>query len=234
MNKILKLYGLTKAETEEKLSDVIEKNKQSIKISIKEKYLDISLDISGEDEDNINAVIKQIFDKCKSYIYSDSYTTLYEKLAEVLEVRGKKLCIMEQGSGGVITTNLLAIANADKYIVASLVLPSADSWLTRFDIDPKMLSANNGISSKLVFSIASALRRTYLADYYVVCISSDASGLEVYNLDKSQDNYIYSLVAIGDPSGVDIFKIALSGDKRDRNNQTAKAIAHKLITELKK
>lgn len=234
MNKILKLYGLTKTEIQEKLSDIIEENKNLCKISIKEKYLDISLDISGEDEDNINTVIKQIFDKLKNYIYADGFVTLYEKLAECLSVRGKTLCIMEQGSGGVISTNLLSIEDADKHIVASIILPSADNWLTRFDIDPKMLREGRGLSSKLVFTIASALRRTYLADYYIVALSSDAVGLEVYNLEKSADEKEYSLVAIGDPAGVDIFKINLSGDKRDRNNQTAKAIVYKLITELKK
>ena len=97
-----------------------------------------------------------------------------------------------------------------------------------------MLTENKGISSKLAFTIASAMRRTYLADYYIVAISSDAVGLEVYNLDKNVSENPYSLVAIGDSTGVDIFKINLSGNKRDRNNQTAKAICYKLITEMKK
>ena len=234
MNKILKLYGLNKEEVQEKLNTVLNSLPKNTKISIKEKYLDISLDISSDAEDNINTVIKQIFDKCKNYIYADGYVTLYEKLAEVLDVRNKKLCIMEQATGGVLATNLLAIDGTDKHIVSSLVLPTTDGWIRAYDIDPRMLTENKGISSKLVFSIASAMRRTYLADYYIVAVSSDAVGLEVYNIEKGIDDNPYSLVAIGDSTGVDIFKISLSGDKRDRNNQTAKAICYKLITEMKK
>ena len=234
MNKILKLYGLNKSEVEEKISEIQEKYSDLCKISIKEKYLDVSLDISGENEDNINEIIKQIFDKLKNNIYATEYKTLYERLAEILDIRNKKLCLMEQATGGVISSNLLAIEGIDKNLVASLILPSVDNWLTRFDIDPRLIRENHGISSKLVFSIASSMRRTYLADYYIVALSSDAKGLEVYNLENTNQNEIYILVAIGDETGVDIFKIKLSGDKRDRMNQTAKAIAYKLITELKK
>ena len=233
MNKILKLYGLTKEEVQEKLKDIINSLPKNVKISIKEKYLDISLDISGDSEDNINTFIKQIFDKCGNYIYADGYVTLYEKLAEVVNVRSKKLCIMEQATGGVLSSNLLAIDGADNHIVSSLILPTTDGWIRAFDLDPRMLTESKGISSKLVFTIASAMRRTYLADYYIVAISSDAVGLEVYNIEKTTQEKPYSLVAIGDSTGVDIFKLSLSGDKRDRNNQTAKAICAKLIKFMK-
>lgn len=234
-NQILKLYGLTKQQVEEKLSDLLNNSQNDYKISIKEKYLDVSLDITSENADNINIVIKQIFEKLKTYIYSDTNQTLYEKLAEVLDIRNKKLCIMEQATGGVLSSNLIAIDDTQKYIVSSEIIPSSDNWLTRYDIDPKLLRENKGISSKLVFSIASSLRRTHLADYYIVAISSDAPGLEAYNYENSnhENNYV-ALVAIGDNSGVEIYKQQLTGDKRDRNNQTAKSICFKLIQELKK
>lgn len=231
-NKVLKLYGLTKSQVEEKISDLIN-GENNYKISIKEKYLDVSLDITSENADNVSVVIKHIFEKLNSYIYSDSNQTLYEKLAEVLDVRNKKLCIMEQATGGVLTSNLMAIDGAEKYIVSSEIIPSSDNWLTRFDIDPRLLRENKGISSKLVFSIASSLRRTHIADYYIVSISSDAPGLEAYSFENLNDG-VASLVAIGDNSGVEIYKQQLSGNKRDRNNQTAKSICFKLIQELKK
>ena len=230
---MLKLYGLTEEETYEKLSEIIENNKDICKIKIKEKYLDVSLDISSESSDNTNAVIKQIFDKLKSYIYAENNQTLYEKLADLLKVRNKKLCLFEQGTGGVISANLIAIDDTEKHIASSLVLPSTESWLTSFDINPRLLSENKGISSKLVFSIASAMRRKTLADYYVVSLSSDAVGLDSYSFgeNKTED---YALVAIGDNSGVEIYKQKLTGSKRDRMNQTAKLICYKLICELKK
>ena len=232
-NQTLKLYGLSQQEVEQELRDIIEKYKDSCKIKIKEKYLDISLDISSESSDNTNAVIKQIFDKLSKYIYSESNQTLYERLADLLIVRNKKLCLMEQATGGVITANLMAIDDADKHIISSTVLPSTESWLTTFDIDPRLLRENKGISSKLVFSIASSLRGKILADYYIVALSSDAIGLDVYTIGENrvEEN---SLIAIGDNTGVEIYKHVLSGSKRDRMNQTAKFICSKLIFELKK
>ena len=234
VNYTIKLYGLTKVEVEEKLFDILNNTEKDYKISIKEKYLDISLDITGENVDNINKVIKQIFDKLNSYIYSTQNQTLYESLAELIQIRNKKICLMEQGTGGVITSNLLAIEEMENFIVSSQIETHTDNWLTKYDIDPRLLRENKGISSKLVFTIASAIRRKQLADYYIVSLSSDAPGLDVYNYEKTGEEPIYSLIAIGSNSGVEIFKVKLSGTKRDRNNQTAKAICFKLITELKK
>ena len=168
-----------------------------------------------------------------NHVYADEYKTLYEKLADLLDVRNKTLCLFEEGSGGIIASNLMAIDNAGKHIKQSLIMPSVDSWLTRFDIDPRILSENKGISSKLVFMIASNLRRMCLADYYIVSISSNAFGLEVYNLETENKSPV-SLIAIGDSSGVEIYKQQLSGNIRDQINQTAKSICYKLIQELKK
>ena len=232
-NQILKIYGLTKTEIEKHLAQIPENIKNDCKISIKEKYLDVSLDIESENEDNIVKIIKQIFDKLKNNIYAEDNQTLYEKLAEIITVRNKKLCIMEQATGGVLSSNLIAIDNVEKHIVSSEILPSVENWLTRYDIDPKLLRENKGISSKLVFSIASAMRRTFIADYYIVALSSDAPGLDVYSFEDKSENH-FSIIAIGDNNGVEIYKLQLSGSKRDRNNQTAKSICFKLITELKK
>ena len=230
--QILKTYGLTKDEIKEKLSDIIRNNNQ-LKITIKDKYLDSTIDISGEIEDTIAVVTRDIMRVLGDHVYAESYQTLYERLADLLAVRNKKICLFEQGSGSIITSNLMAIDGAGKYISESLTLPSVDSWLTKFDINPRILRESSGLSSKLVFMIASSLRRKCLADYYVVAVSSDAYGLEVYNLENKEQESI-SLVAIGDSNGVEIYKQTLSGTPRDKNNQTAKSICYKLIQELKK
>ena len=81
--------------------------------------------------------------------------------------------------------------------------------------------------------IASSMRRTSLADYYIVAVSSDADGLDVYNLENSNTQNHISLVAVGDNNGVEIYKQKTTGSVRDRINQTAKSLCYKLITELK-
>ncbi len=234
MEQIIKTYGLSKEEIFEKISDIAEKYSDQVKISVKEKYNDATIDILGILDNTIADATREIVVKLKDNIYAENYSTLYERLAELLILRNKKICIFEQGAGGVITSNLMSIDGAGKHIAESIVLPNADSWLTKFDIDPRVLRENSGISSKLVFMLASAMRRTILADYYIVAVSSDANGLEVYNLGEKANEGIVSLIAIGDDSGVEIYKQTLSGTTRDRINQTAKSIAYKLIRELKK
>ncbi|MBQ9790896.1 MAG: CinA family protein [Clostridia bacterium] len=233
-NQILKTYGISREEILEKLESVSSKYDSQVKITVKEKYLDATIDISTDLSDTVADAVREILQILKENVYAEGHETLYEKLADLLCVRNKKLCLFEQGSGGVITSNLMAIDGAGKHISESIIIPNADSWIKKFDIDPRTLRENNGISSKLVFMIASALRRHVLADFYVVTLASDANGLEVYALGEQTSNEITALVAIGDPSGVEIYKQTLSGDARDRINQTAKGVAFKLIHELKK
>ena len=232
-NQILKTYGLTKDEIQTKLSEIIAEYHTKAKVSVKEKYLDATIDISSNSSDTIKDVTRLILNALEQNIYATGYETLYEKLASLLKQRNKTICLFEQGSGGVIASNLMAIDGAGKHVQSCMILPSVDSWLTSFDIDPRMLRENNGVSSKLVFMIASALRRKFLADYYIVSVSSDADGLEVYNMGETNHG-LSALVAIGDAAGVEIYKQKLTGSVRDRINQTAKSITYKLILELKK
>ena len=231
-NQIIKTYGLPIEEIQEKIKDIAKKYESQVKINVKEKYLDATIDISPILDNTLTDAVREVMQALQENIYAEDYETLYEKLASLLSVRNKKICLFEQGSGGVITSNLMAIDGASKHIAESIIIPNSDSWITKFDIDPKLLRENNGVSSKLVFVIASALRRTCLADYYIVSVSSDAPGLEVYSMGETKDNV--ALVAIGDQTGVEIFKQNLSGETRDRINQTAKSITYKLIRELKK
>lgn len=232
-NQILKLYGLSKEEIENSIEDIKQKYQGKVKISIKEKYNDSAIDISAVLDNTITDAVREIMQKLGKHVYAENNQTLYEKLAEILMIRNKKICLMEQATGGIIAMNLMAIEGASKHIVESLVIPSVDAWLTKFDLDPRVIRENSGISSKLIFMIASSMRRTSLADYYIVAVSSDADGLDVYNLENSNTQNHISLVAIGDNNGVEIYKQKTTGSVRDRINQTAKSLCYKLITELK-
>ena len=232
MNQTLKIYGLTQEEVNEKISPIKEKYSDSTKISVKEKYLDVAIDISSINDNNISDAVREIFETLADNLYAESNQTLYEKLADCLTIRGKTICLLEQATGGVLAANLLAIDNVQDKIIKSLVLPNVSSWLSFADIPSNILFESGGISSKLVFMLASALRRTTIADYYIVSISNSASGIDVYK--KSGNNENFALVAIGDESGVEIYKEQLDGSIRDQNNQVAKNICYKLINKLKK
>ena len=232
MNQTLKIFGLTQDEVNQKISAIKEKYDGTIKISVKEKYLDVAIDISSVNDNNISDAVREICEVLENNLYAESNQTLYEKLADCLLIRGKTICMLEQATGGVIAANLLAIDGMQEKVVKSLVLPSVSSWLSFADIPSNMLFESKGISSKLVFMLASALRRTTIADFYIVSISNSAAGIEVYKQTDSNDNF--ALVAIGDSTGVEIYKEQLSGSIRDQNNQVSKSICYKLINKLKK
>ncbi len=228
MNQTLKLYGLTSDQINQEL-DNLELDKSKIKTYVKEKYLDAFLFVeSKKDEEGFTNQLAKIVSAFSKYLYADRDISLYERLYEVLSIRNKTICLMEQGTGGIITSNLLAFDGSEKIVKASYVMPSVKSMIDHFDLNPFKFTANHGVCGEIAFDIASHIRSRILADFYVVCVSSLAEGNNLY---YNGNNVSY--VAIGMESGVKIFKLESDAKKRDMMNQIAKTICFKLINILK-
>lgn len=230
-NQTLKLYGLTIEEINTEL-DTIGIDKSVIKTYVKEKYLDAFLFVElkkGKNEEEFAKQLTKIVSAFSKYIYADRDISLYEKLYEVLSVRNKTIALMEQATGGIITSNLLAFDGSEKIVKASYVMPSIKTMIDHFDLNPFKLTANQGVCGEIAFDIASHIRSRILADLYVICVSTLAEGNDLYYNNKTNVCY----VAIGTEGGVKIFKIESNAKKRDMMNQIAKTICFKLINILK-
>lgn len=231
MNQTLKLYGLSLTEINEQL-DGLNLDKKAVKTYVKEKYQDAFLYVeSKKDQESYSKELSKIVAHFSKYMYADRDISLYERLYEVLLVRNKTVALMEQGTGGIITSNLMAFDNAEKMIKASYVMPSIKAMIDHFDLNPFKLTVNHGVCSEIAFDIASHIRSRILSDLYIVCISTLAEGNNLYY----NDNVNVSYVAIGMESGVKIFKVETDKNtkKRDVMNQIAKTICFKLINILK-
>lgn len=228
-NQTLKLYGLSAEQINQELKN-LGLDESVIKTYVKEKYLDAFLYLEAKkDEDSFVKELSRIASAFSKYIYADRDISLYEKLHEVLEIRGKTLAIMEQATGGILTSNLLAFDGAEKIVKASYVMPSIKTMIDHFDLNPFKFTTNHGVCGEIAFDIASHIRARIPADLYIVCISTLAEGNNLYY--NSNDAVGY--VAIGTESGVKIFRIESSAKKRDFMNQIAKTICFKLINLLK-
>ena len=227
-NQTLKLYGLTLDEINKKL-DELNLEKQYIKTYVKEKYLDafLYLESKGNDIefDKYVAIIVNAFVK---NLYADKDVSLYERLFELLEVRKLTVALMEQGTGGILTNNLMAFDGAEKIVKASYVIPSIKSMIDHFDLNPFKLTVNHGVCQEIAFDIASNIRSRIPADLYIVSLSTLAEGNDLY-----YNNSKIGFVAIGTASGVKLFKVDSELKKRDFMNQISKTICFKLINILK-
>lgn len=227
-NQTLKLFGLTKQEIEDKLSEL--GLLPSVKTYVKEKYEDAFLYIDEKKEDGtFEGEIKKIVNCFARYIYAYEDVSLYERLYEVLRLRNKTICLMEQGTGGIITSNLVAFDGAEQIVRASYVMPSIRAMQEHFDLSPFKFTVNHGVCGEIAFDIASFMRSRIAADLYVVSLSTLAEGNNLYY----NDNRIISYVAIGSEDGVKIIKQEADGKKRDQMNQLAKTICFRIINQLK-
>jgi len=226
-NQTLKLYGLSAEQINEQLKDL---DVASVKTYVKEKYRDAFLYVEQKkDEQSFNSALAKIVEHFNTYIYADKDVSLYERLYEILSLRNKSVCLMEQATGGILTSNLLAFEDSEKKVKASYVLPSVKAMIDHFDLNPFKLTANRGLCSEIAFDIACNLRSRIIADIYIVCISTLAEGNELYYNNDSKIGY----VAIGTQNGVKLFKLESDANKRDFSNQLAKTICFKLINILK-
>jgi len=227
-NQTLKLYGLTADQINQELNS-LDLDKSVIKTYVKEKYLDAFLFVeSKKNDDAFSGQLTKIVTAFSKYIYADRDISLYERLFEILNVRNKTIALMEQATGGIITSNLLAFDGSEKIVKASYVMPSIKAMIDHFDLNPFKLTANYGVCGEVAFDIASHIRSRILADLYVVCLSSLAEGNDLY-----YNGTNVSYIAIGTESGVKIFKLESEAKKRDMMNQIAKTICFKLINILK-
>lgn len=227
-NQTLKLYGLTCEQINKELEN-LDFDKKTVKTYVKEKYLDAFLYVEQKkDEESFTLALSKIVSSLAKYIYADRDISLYERLHEVLEVKQKTVSIMEQATGGILTSNLLAFDGAEKIVKASYVMPSIKAMINHFDLNPFKLTTNSGVCSEIAFDIASHIRARIVSDLYIVCISTLAEGNNLY-----YNGNTTAYVAIGMESGVKIFKIESDAKKRDFMNQVAKTICFKLINLLK-
>lgn len=228
-SQILKLYGLSKDEIV-KQNQLLEYDHRKVSLFIKEKYNDAFVTLETKADDNeFQKALSLFVNAFSKYIYADSDISLYERLYEFISVKNLTLCLAEQGTGGIITQNLMTFDGAEKHIKASYVLPSLKQMIDHFDLNPFKLTANRGICGEIAFDIASHIRARIPADLYIVSLSTLADGNELY-----YNGNAISYVAIGTTHGVNMMKIERNGGtKRDFMNQVAKSICFKLINILK-
>ena len=228
-SQILKLYGLSKDEIV-KQNQLLEYDHRKVSLFIKEKYNDAFVTLETKVDDNeFQKALSLFVNAFSKYIYADSDISLYERLYEFISVKNLTLCLAEQGTGGIITQNLMTFDGAEKHIKASYVLPSLKQMIDHFDLNPFKLTANRGICGEIAFDIASHIRARIPADLYIVSLSTLADGNELY-----YNGNAIGYVAIGTTHGVNMMKIERNGGtKRDFMNQVAKSICFKLINILK-
>lgn len=228
-SQILKLYGLSKDEIV-KQNQLLEYDHRKVSLFIKEKYNDAFVTLETKvDYNEFQKALSLFVNAFSKYIYADSDISLYERLYEFISVKNLTLCLAEQGTGGIITQNLMTFDGAEKHIKASYVLPSLKQMIDHFDLNPFKLTANRGICGEIAFDIASHIRARIPADLYIVSLSTLADGNELY-----YNGNAISYVAIGTTHGVNMMKIERNGGtKRDFMNQVAKSICFKLINILK-
>lgn len=228
-SQILKLYGLSKDEIV-KQNQLLEYDHRKVSLFIKEKYNDAFVTLETKVDDNeFQKALSLFVNAFSKYIYADSDISLYERLYEFISVKNLTLCLAEQGTGGIITQNLMTFDGAEKHIKASYVLPSLKQMIDHFDLNPFKLTANRGICGEIAFDIASHIRARIPADLYIVSLSTLADGNELY-----YNGNAIAYVAIGTTHGVNMMKIERNGGtKRDFMNQVAKSICFKLINILK-
>lgn len=228
-SQILKLYGLSKDEIV-KQNQLLEYDHRKVSLFIKEKYNDAFVTLETKVDDNeFQKALSLFVNAFSKYIYADSDISLYERLYEFISVKNLTLCLAEQGTGGIITQNLMTFDGAEKHIKASYILPSLKQMIDHFDLNPFKLTANRGICGEIAFDIASHIRARIPADLYIVSLSTLAEGNELY-----YNGNAIAYVAIGTTHGVNMMKIERNGGtKRDFMNQVAKSICFKLINILK-
>ena len=151
---VFKVFGYTEAEIRKALSGI-----GVTPISVEEFCHDAKVSIACEDarKDEFSF---QVYDLFRGCVYAERDESLAEAVLERLRLYGKKLSVAESLTGGMITSDLVAVPGCSESLQEGVVTYSNEAKIARLGVNPATLSTFGAVSSQVACQMAAGLMRT--------------------------------------------------------------------------
>lgn len=163
-SRILKLFGISESETEERIKDIIDNQTNPTiapLVGRGEVTLRISAKAHSSDEayDMIEAVEKQVLDRLGEYIYGKDEDTLSSVTANLLLNKKLTIAVAESCTGGNIANLLTDVAGISQSLKLCEVTYSIESKINELCIPENIIEEYGAVSDKTAALMAEGIRR---------------------------------------------------------------------------
>jgi nicotinamide-nucleotide amidase len=161
VSKILKIFGLTEAEVDERASPFLSATNPTLATYAKTDGIYLRITAKTDSEDTAKeliakreAGIRAIFN---DYIWGADSDSLESIVGTLLTAKGLSLATMESYTGGFLANILTNVPGSSKYFRGGLVAYT-DEARTAFGFDPQLLSRYGTVSTEAVEAMATISR----------------------------------------------------------------------------
>jgi nicotinamide-nucleotide amidase len=158
---------------------------------------------------------------------SESLAKLVERLQELCLERGLMVATAESCTGGLIAKLITDMAGSSGYFRGGVVSYSNEIKTLLLDVSEEMLAAHGAVSAQVARSMAMGARARLNADVAVA-----ATGVSGPGGGSAAKPVGLTYVAVADGVGVEVRKLALSGDRLGNRDSTARAALELLIARV--
>ncbi|MCL2197946.1 MAG: competence/damage-inducible protein A [Defluviitaleaceae bacterium] len=159
VSRTIKIIGMGETAVESQLRDLIEAQENpTIAPYAKLGEVHIRLTASAADESAANALLsptaEEIHRRLGEKIYAEDETTLAETIIALLKSKSHTLAVAESCTGGMISSDLTAIAGCSEILREGFVTYSNEAKTARLSVGESILQAHGAVSAQTAAAMA--------------------------------------------------------------------------------
>lgn len=222
-------FGRTEAELREMLKDQLRnRNRIVFEFYPERDECEVTMRYSSKtSKASVDEMIAAVSSRLKDCTYAFNSRSLAETVADLLKIRGKKLCIAESFTGGGIAAALTAVPGASSFLYEDAVCYAPEAKTERLGVDSAILQTYGAVSIETVYEMAAGLLMRGNCDIAIATTGNAGPTAE------KEGDVGHCFIAVGDSAGIHIYEYRFTGSRREVIESGVKHALFRLFKKLR-
>lgn len=204
---VIKLFDIPSELIENLVNDYVG---DTLKVNINEKYRDVRVEITGDEDDGIvfANLIDKINKKYANYIYADEDVTLEDKLVATLKEKNMSISVAESLTGGLIASRIVSVSGASQVFYEGIVSYNPASKVRRLHVPLSVVETEGTVNEGVARAMTKGLLENKEIDFAFATTGcagplSDGFGTPIGKV----------FVSYGDRRYIEVKELNIEGDR---------------------
>lgn len=118
-------------------------------------------------DSRISAIESHILERAGKFVYSIGKSSIIEELSNLLISRNQTLSVAESCTGGLLSSEITALAGSSKYFLGSYVTYSNEMKISSLGVKPSTIEQNGAVSEETALEMAKGCLQASNSDYSI-------------------------------------------------------------------
>lgn len=157
----------------------------------------------------------------------DPLDDLANRLQAAALASGRTVALAESCTGGMVAAALTAVPGSSGYFVGGVVSYSNDAKRDLLGVEPAILDAHGAVSAQVAMAMAVGARSRFSAD-----LAASVTGIAGPEGGSDAKPVGLTYVGVADAAGVDVRRVAWSGDRAGNRHDSAVLVLVMLLDRI--